>query len=301
MRSAAPAIRCDGLTKRFGNHRGIEDLDLTVERGEVLGFLGPNGAGKTTTIRMLLDLIRPTSGSAQIFGLDARRDSMRIRARIGNLAGDFAIAPELTGRRALTIAAAIRGIDGLGRAPELAERFGAELDRPMQELSRGNRQKIGLLLALFHAPELLVLDEPTAGLDPLMQAEFLSLLAEEHARGVTVFLSSHELSEVQAVCQRVAMVREGRLIATDHVEEMRNRALRHVEARLSSEGAAVEFGALPGVRDVERSGALLRCRVQGDVGPLVAGLVAAGVHDLEISRPSLDELFLQYYRDPVTA
>lgn len=202
----------------------------------------------------------------------------------------------------MTIAAAVRGTPDLTRAHELADRFHADLGRPLRELSRGNRQKIGLILALFHRPELLILDEPTSGLDPLMQSEFLALLREERAHGTTIFLSSHELSEVQAVCDRVAMVREGRLIATEDVDAMRDQALRHVTARLRPGGAAgVDFVALPGVTEVAVAGDELECRVQGDVGPLVGALNAAGVVDLEISRPSLDELFLQYYREPAEA
>ena len=295
------AIECRRLTKRYGKSRGIEELTLSVERGEVLGFLGPNGAGKTTTIRTLLDLHRPTSGSASIFGLDCQADSLRIRARCGNLAGDFAIAPELTGERALQIAAAVRGHDDLRYASELAERFAVDLRRRSRELSRGNRQKIGLLLALFHRPDLLILDEPTSGLDPLMQAEFLTLLGEERQRGTTVFLSSHELSEVQAVCDRVAMVREGRLIATDSVAEMRDRALRHVTATFRADAPEVDFAEVSGVSEVELTQLELRCKVHGDVEPLVDALARARVVDLEISRPSLDELFLDYYRDEVAA
>ncbi len=296
-----PIIQCVQLTKRYGRSRGIEDLTLAIEPGEVFGFLGPNGAGKTTTIRTLLDLHRATSGSAQIFGLDSRRDSLAIRARTGNLAGDFAIAPQLTGHRALALAAAVRGVDDLTRAHDLAERFHADLTRPLRELSRGNRQKIGLLLALFHSPELLVLDEPTSGLDPLMQASFLELLEEERERGTTVFLSSHELSEVQQICDRVAMVREGRLVAVESVDEMRDRASRHVVAELAAASTADVFERLPGVSDVELVGAVLRCTVRGDVGPLVEALAQIGVHDLEIGRPSLDELFLERYREPVAA
>lgn len=304
MSAAQPAlaVACRQLTKRYGKHRGIASLDLAVEPGEVFGFLGPNGAGKTTTIRTLLDLHRPTSGSAEIFGLDCQRSSLEIRSRTGNLAGDFALAPELTGARALAIAAAVRRHGDLTRAYELAERFHADLSRPLRELSRGNRQKIGLILALFHAPELLILDEPTSGLDPLMQSEFLTLLGEERDRGATIFLSSHELSEVQSVCDRVAMIRDGRLIATEDVDEMRDRALRHVTARFRPGGAAgVDFARLPGVSEVAVAGDELECRVQGDVGPLVGALHAAGVVELEISRPSLDELFLQFYREPAEA
>ena len=297
-----PAVECRKLTKRYGKHRGIDALDLVVAPGEIFGFLGPNGAGKTTTIRTLLDLHRPTSGSARIFGLDCQQHSLAIRARTGNLAGDFALAPELTGARALAIAAAVRGVVDLRRAHALAERFHADLRRPLRELSRGNRQKIGLVLALFHAPELLVLDEPTSGLDPLMQSEFLALIGEERARGATVFLSSHELSEVQAVCDRVAMIRDGRLIAIEDVDAMRDRAMRHVTARFRpGRTAAIDFAALPGVTDVTADANGLECRVQGDVGPLVGALHDAGVVELEISRPSLDELFLQFYREPADA
>ncbi len=301
MTEVSAAVRCDRLTKRYGKSRGVEELTLTVDCGEVFGFLGPNGAGKTTTIRTLLDLHRPTSGSASIFGLDCQADSLAIRARSGNLAGDFSIAPELTGQRALSIAAAIRGVADLSRASELADRFNADLTRPMHELSRGNRQKIGLILALFHEPQLLVLDEPTAGLDPLMQSEFLELIGEEQARGTTVFLSSHELSEVQAVCDRVAMIRDGRLIAIEDVGSMRDRALRHVTARFRDGAPPMDFSRIAGVTDVEQSAGRLRCQVHGDVSALVSALAQAQVVDLEISRPSLDELFLEYYREPVQA
>ncbi len=301
MTASSPAIVCTQLTKRYGKSRGVTELTLTVESGEIFGFLGPNGAGKTTTIRTLLDLHRPTSGSAQIFGLDCQRKSLAIRARTGNLAGDFAIAPDLTGERALGIAAALRGVEDLRYAHELAARFHADLTRKTGELSRGNRQKVGLILALFHRPELLVLDEPTAGLDPLMQAEFLTLLREERERGTTVFLSSHELTEVQAVCDRVAMVRDGRLIAVEDVAAMRNRALRHVAAEFRAGRPTVDFSRVPCVSEVELTPGGVVCQVQGDVGPLVAALAQADVVDLEISRPSLDELFLQYYREPVDA
>ena len=297
-----PTIECFRLTKRYGRSRGIDALTLSVDPGEVFGFLGPNGAGKTTTIRTLLDLHRATSGSARIFGLDSRRDSLAIRARTGNLAGDFALAPGLTGERALRLAAAVRGVTDLTRARALAERFRADLSRPVRELSRGNRQKIGLVLALFHAPDLLVLDEPTSGLDPLMQATFLELVKEERDRGTTVFLSSHELAEVQEICDRVAMVRDGKLVAVESVDQMRDRALRHVMAEFSSEVASpAAFERLEGVSSVEVEGRVVRCRVRGDVGPLVTLLGELGVHELEIGRPSLDELFLERYREPVTA
>src|SRR4051794_820860 len=193
-------IELERLTKRYARGRGIDGVTLSVQAGEIFGFLGPNGAGKTTTIRTMLDLLRPTAGAARLFGLDSHRDRLAIDARLGNLPGDFAYDPRLSGRELLSYLAALRGVRGLGRARELAERFQADLDRPLGELSRGNRQKIGLLQAAFHDPDLLVLDEPTGGLDPLIQEAFVDFLAAERQRGCTIFLSSHDLDEVERVC-----------------------------------------------------------------------------------------------------
>src|SRR5262245_28791165 len=201
---APPVIETQALTKRYGAVRGIEDVTMSVTAGEVFGFLGPNGAGKTTMIRTLLDLQRPTSGAARVFGLDSRRDSRAIRARLGNLPGDFTMDAKLSGNDLLRYCAAVRGMDGLGAAPQLAQRFEANLERTAGTLSKGNRQKIGLIQALFHEPDLLVLDEPTSGLDPLMQEEFLKVLGEHRDRGGTIFLSSHDLAEVERICDRVA-------------------------------------------------------------------------------------------------
>src|SRR5512132_1588201 len=247
-------IETDRLTKRYGRSRGIDELSLTVGAGEIFGFLGPNGAGKTTTIRTLLDLLHPTSGSARLFGLDSRRDSRAIRARLGNLPGDFSYDEGATGRELLALFAALRGMDGLGKAQALAERFEADLSRPLHELSRGNRQKLGLIQALFHQPELVILDEPTTGLDPLMQEEFLAVVAEERERGATVFLSSHDLDEVQRACDRVAIIRDGRLIAIEDVAQMRERAYRDVSVRFVRSVDRREFETLPGVVDVRVDG-----------------------------------------------
>jgi ABC-2 type transport system ATP-binding protein len=291
-------IQTTRLSKHYGSARGIADVTLTVERGEVFGFLGPNGAGKTTTIRTLLDLLHPTSGSARVFGLDSRRDSRAIRARLGNLPGDFAYEPRMTGRELLTFFARVRGLAGLGRAEPLAERFEADLDRPLHDLSRGNRQKIGLIQALFHEPELLVLDEPTTGLDPLMQEEFLAVVGEHRDRGGTVFLSSHDLDEVERVCDRVGIVRDGRLVAVEEVDAMRERALRHVRVRFAAAVAPGDMAAVAGVEDVVRDGDALRFRVHGDIDDLVKALALRRVEDLEITRPTLEELFLAYYGSP---
>ncbi len=288
-------IDTDRLTKRYGSARGIEELDLRVDRGQVFGFLGPNGAGKTTTIRTLLDLLHPTSGRARILGLDSQRESREIRARVGNLPGEFSYEGRMTGRELLAHFAALRGMRDLGSADVLAERFEAALDRPLRSLSRGNRQKVGLIQALFHEPELLILDEPTGGLDPLMQEEFLALVAEQRDAGRTVFLSSHELDEVERVCDEVGIIREGRLAAVESVEEMRSRAYRNVVARFHRPVAAGDFAGLPGVEDVELEGLTVRFRVRGDLDPAIKALARQAVADVEITRPTLEELFLTYY------
>jgi beta-exotoxin I transport system ATP-binding protein len=261
------AIETEGLTKLYGAERGIEDVTLSVEPGEVFGFLGPNGAGKTTTIRTLLDLLHPSAGSARVFGLDSRRDSVAIRARLGNLPGDFGYGRQTRGREALALLARLRGVDDLSRAERLAERFRADLDRPLGRLSRGNRQKVGLILAAFHRPELLILDEPTGGLDPLMQEEFLALVREERERGAAVFLSSHELDEVERVCDRVGIIRGGRLIAVERVADLLGRTAqrRRVEVEFADPVELEEVRAMPGV-----------------VGA-------------EYAHPSLEQVFLTYY------
>jgi len=264
-----PAIETDGLTKFYGSERGIEDVTLTVEPGEVFGFLGPNGAGKTTTIRTLLDLLHPTGGSARLFGLDSRRDSVAIRRRLGNLPGDFGYGKHASGREALALLARVRGIEDLARAEELARRFRADLERPLGQLSRGNRQKVGLILAVFHRPDLLILDEPTSGLDPLMQEEFLALVREERERGCAIFISSHELDEVERVCDRVAIIRGGRLIAVERVADLLGKTAqrRRVEVEFAD---PVELEAVRGL----------------------PGVVAA-----EYVHPTLEEVFLTYYEE----
>jgi beta-exotoxin I transport system ATP-binding protein len=290
-----PAIETEGLTKRYGSHRGIEDVSFAVGAGEVFGFLGPNGAGKTTTIRTLLDLIHPTAGSARIFGLDSRRDSVAIRARLGNLPGDFGFGREATGREAVGLLSRLRGIDGSDRADELAARFRADLDRPLGQLSRGNRQKVGLILATFHRPALLVLDEPTGGLDPLMQEEFLALVGEERERGCAVFLSSHELDEVQRVCDRVGIVRSGRLVAVERIADLLGKARRRFTVELRDSAGIERLRELPGVADFEGSGSRATFTAAGDLDAVVRELAGHHVVDLEATHPSLEEVFLGYY------
>lgn len=262
-------IETDNLTKLYGSARGIEDVTLVVEPGEVFGLLGPNGAGKTTAIRTLLDLLHPTRGTARIFGLDSRRDSVAIRARLGNLPGDFGYGKRASGREALELLARLRGVEGLRRAEALAQRFRADLDRPLGQLSRGNRQKVGLILAFFHEPELLILDEPTSGLDPLMQEEFLVLVREERERGCAVLISSHELDEVERVCDRVGIIRSGKLIAVERVAELLGKTQRR-------DLVEVEFDRPVDLEDVR---------------------AMPGVVDARFAHATLEEVFLTYYED----
>jgi ABC-2 type transport system ATP-binding protein len=289
-------IETEGLTKRYGDKRGIEGITVAVEAGEVFGLLGPNGAGKTTTIRTLLDLLHPTGGSASIFGQDSHRESVAIRTQLGNLPGDFGFGRQASGREALRLLARLRGVDGLGRATELAARFRADLDRPLGQLSRGNRQKIGLILATFHSPELLILDEPTSGLDPLMQEEFLALVGEERDRGCTVLLSSHELDEVERVCDRVGIVRDGRLIAVERIHDLLGRARRTATLELAdATGLAEELRSLPGISDLEAGEGKLMFKVAGDLDPMLRAVAKRHVLDMELNHPTLEEVFLTYY------
>jgi beta-exotoxin I transport system ATP-binding protein len=291
------AIETHQLTKRYGHDRGIEDLDLRVESGEIFGFLGPNGAGKSTTIRTLLDFQRATSGSAEVLGLDIRRDSVEIRRRVGYLSGDLRLFERMT---------AAQHVDWFGRArggydTELTEtliaRFSVEMDRPVRQLSKGNRQKIGLLLAFMHRPDVLILDEPTAGLDPLVQAEFDQLLRETTAEGRTVLLSSHSLDEVQRVADRVAIIRDGRMVVTDTVRHLQENAVRVVTMQFETPIDPARLADIPGVTHVESSDHEVRLRVSGGIRPVLESGLALGLVDLTARHADLDELFLSYYRD----
>jgi ABC-2 type transport system ATP-binding protein len=290
-------IETERLTKSYGSARGIEDVTFSVEAGEVFGFLGPNGAGKTTTIRTLIDLLHPTSGSARIFGLDSRRESVAIRARLGNLPGDFGYGKGASGREALSLLARLRGMKDIGRAEALATRFRADLDRPLGELSRGNRQKVGLILATFHEPELLILDEPTSGLDPLMQEEFLTLVGEERERGCAVFISSHELDEVERVCDRVGIVRAGRLIAVERIAELLGKAKRRVSLELAEPNDLAELKTLAGVSEMKIEGRRASFLIGGDLDQAIKAIAAHHVTDVEIAHPTLEEVFLTYYEE----
>jgi len=291
-----PALSATGLSKDYGAGRGLFDLDLEVRRGEVFGFLGPNGAGKSTTMRLLLDLIRPTAGSARVLGLDTQAAGLEIRRRVGFLPGDFALYPKLTGREILGYFAELRGGVDPARRASLAERFEADLDRPIRALSTGNRQKIGLIQAFMHEPELLILDEPIAGLDPLVQQSFHALLAEVSANGATVFLSSHTLSEVERVAHRVAILRRGRLVVVDSVDNLRAVAVQRLEIEFAAPVAAEQFATLPGVRTVDTQANRLTVAFEGSADAIVKAAAAHEVRAIRTHEEDLEEIFLRFYR-----
>ena len=295
----APAIETVGLAKTYGGRvRALMGLDLRVERGEVFGFLGPNGAGKSTSIRLLLGLIRPTAGRAALLGLDVNGASVEPRRHVGYLPGDLRLADRLTGRRQLDSLARLRGVATPLR-DALCERFGVVLDRPIRELSKGNRQKIGLVQAFMHRPELLVLDEPTGGLDPLLQEEFRALLRETAADGRTVFLSSHSLDEVQHAADRVGIIRDGRLLDVDSVAALRERALRHVTILFDGDADLDAFARIEGVRIHERTPSLVRLSAPESAMDAVVKVAARSrVGDLVSSPADLEEIFLELYREP---
>lgn len=283
------------LTKSYGKARGIIGLDLAVRPGEVFGYLGPNGAGKTTTIRTLLDFIRPTSGAASVFGLDARRDSVAIRRRVGYLPGELSLYEGLTGGEFLRYMAHLRGGAAWTQVEALAERLGAALAQPIRTLSHGNKQKLGLVQAFMGRPELLILDEPTQGLDPLVQQEFYRMIAEARAAGSTVFLSSHVLPEVEKTCDRVGIIRAGRLVAVEEVSSLKAKALRRLEVRFAAPVPQAAFQGLPGVRDLRMAGSTLACSVSGSLDALIKAAAAFEVVDVISQEPSLEEIFLAYY------
>jgi ABC-2 type transport system ATP-binding protein len=294
--SLAPAIATSGLSKDYGSGHGLFELDLEVERGEVFGFLGPNGAGKSTTMRLLLDLIKPTSGSARVLGLDVERDGLEIRSHVGFLPGDLAMYAKLTGRAMLDYLAQLRGGVDRRMRDSLAERFDADLDRPIRHLSTGNRQKLGLIQAFMHAPDLLILDEPIAGLDPLVQRSFHALLNEVSSQGSTVFLSSHTLSQVERVTHRLAILRQGRLVVVDSLENLRKVAVQRLELEFNTPVDPREFRTLPGVTDARADGAIVTVAFAGSADAVVK---AAAAHEVRAVRPredDLEDIFLRYYQ-----
>ncbi len=284
------AIQTNGLTKYYGKARGIKNLNLSVDRGEYFGFIGPNGAGKSTTIRTLLGLISPTAGSARIFGKDILKDKKQILRMTGYLPSEALFYPGMRVRDVLKLSADLRGKDCAKTAGVLCERLQLDPARKVDELSFGNRKKVAIVCALQSEPELLILDEPTGGLDPLMQREFFDILRERNEQGATVFISSHVLSEIQRNCIRAAVIREGEIIACDSVE-----ALAKTNAKRVSVHGRVSLGGLEGIRDLNEGDRAVSFLYSGDMKPLLLRLSEGDVKDLSVSEPDLEEIFLHYY------
>jgi ABC-2 type transport system ATP-binding protein len=296
------AIHTERLTKHYGDVHALVDLDLEVRVGEAFGFLGPNGSGKTTMIRTVLDEIRATAGRASILGLDSHEKSVEIRRHIGYVPGDLALYPNLTGRDTLTYFANLRGGVDWDYVDELAVRLDADLSKKVGDLSSGNRQKVGLIQAFMNRPQLLVMDEPSSGLDPLMQREFQTMMSEVVAEGRTVFLSSHTLSEVQRVADRVGIIRHGHLIALEAVASLRSKAIRRVDLFFDADVDESVFVGLPGVREVESQNHHVVLSFDGQMETLLkVATDRYSLIDITTQEADLEEIFLTYYRDEEVA
>jgi ABC-2 type transport system ATP-binding protein len=289
------ALETSGLTKDYGSGRGIFDLDLEVEEGEVFGYLGPNGAGKTTTIRLLMDLARPTRGSASIFGLDCRRQAVEVKRHVAYVPGELPQFGALRGREVVAYLGAMAGGVDRARVDELGERLQLDLSQRFRNYSTGNKKKLALVIAFMHRPRLLILDEPTSGLDPLNQQVFYAMVREARQEGGTVFLSSHILSEVEHVCDRVGIIRGGRLVRVARLEDLHEIRMRRVEIEFAGGVPVDAIRAADGVEDVVAEDHRVRCVVRGTFEPLLAAIAGAHVVNLSSHEPSLEEMFLGYY------
>ncbi len=287
------AIELKGLGHLYRNGKGVKHADLEVKKGEVFGFLGPNGAGKTTLIRTLMGFLSPTAGSATILGLDIVRDKQKVLSIVGYLASDPALYGSLTGSQNLDFAMRVRGIKDGGRIQDLATRLDVDLHRKFKTLSRGNRQKIAIINALAHDPDVLILDEPITGLDPLVQETVRSLILDEAKRGKTVFMSSHDLLEVEAVAHRVGIIRDGEVIAVDSIENLKKQRVKFVSFEASGDWSGIT--ALTGISDVRQDGRKVRFTYAGPLSSLLESLNSLNIVDLSISDPPLEEVFLSFY------
>ena len=294
-----PAIRIEALTKNYGDVRALRGLDLEVRRGEIFGFLGPNGAGKTTTIRCLLDMIRPSGGKAEVLGFNPQRDSVAVRSRVGYLPGELHLYGYMKAAAMLRFLNGQRG----GAADwtyveELAERLGLDLHTPIKNLSKGNKQKVGVVQASMHQPELLIMDEPTSGLDPLVQQEVFSMIQEARAKGATVFFSSHVLSEIEEIADRVGIIRQGILVESANPADLIERALHRVTVRFREPVEWKPLNQVPGVELFNaEDGVTISLQVEGEMDALVKSLAEYPISSIETERPSLEEAFLVYYQD----
>ena len=294
-----PAIRAEALTKRYRGVAALDHLDLEVPHGEVIGFLGPNGAGKTTTVKLLLGLISPSGGRAEIFGADCRRRPAQTHRLLAYVAGEANLWPSLTGAETLHLLGRVHGAVDAAYRDELIARFDLDPAKKIRAYSKGNRQKVILIAALMTRARLLILDEPTSGLDPLMEEAFRLSIGEARDRGQTVFLSSHILSEVEALCDRVAILRAGKLVELGTLAQLRH--LSALTVQVTFDGAVPDLAAVPGVSVVSADGQVVRCHVQGPIAPLLTALAGAQVTELLSREPSLEELFLAQYGDPAAA
>lgn len=286
------AVKTEELTKYYGKSRGVIDLELKVEKGEFFGFIGPNGAGKSTTIRTLLGLIKPTSGRAEVLGYDVTKDKVSVLKSVGYLPSEAVFYAGMKVRDVIVLSAKLRGTDCSDEAKRLCERLQLDVERKVDELSFGNRKKLGVVCALQHRPELLILDEPTSGLDPLMQREFFDILRERNEDGATVFLSSHILSEIQRNCRRAGIIRDGRLIACDSVDSLSKTSAKRITVH-----GEFSVGGLEGVRDVKVFEDGMSFLYSGDINGLVKRLGEGRLVDLSVSEPDLEEIFMHYYSD----
>ncbi len=291
------AIQTEALTKDYGGGAGLFDLDLRVESGETFGYLGPNGAGKTTTIRLLMDMIRPSRGRAAVFGVDCQAQPVEVKRLVGYLPGEMPQWGALRGREVVAYVGGLRGGIDRQAVSALAERLDLDLGRRFREYSSGNKRKLGLVLAFMHRPRLLLLDEPTSGLDPLIQQEFYRMIEEAREGGATVFLSSHVLSEVERICQRVGILRRGRLVQVARLDELHHLRYHRLEADFTGDVPVDAVRAAAGVDEVTAEDHHLACSVHGSFGPVLEALARGEVVNLVTHEPSLEEVFLAQFRD----
>ncbi|HEX4203518.1 MAG TPA: ABC transporter ATP-binding protein [Ktedonobacteraceae bacterium] len=298
--TAEPAIVIQQLRKVYGNVQALKGISLSVAHGEIFGFLGPNGAGKTTAIRCMLDFLRPTAGTIRVLGLDAQGDSHALHQRVGYLPGDVRLQGDITGRQIINYFARLQGREPV-LLPELVARFDIEMKRPIKNYSKGMRQKIGIALAFMCDPDVLILDEPTSGLDPLLQRTFNDLLLEEQARGKTIFMSSHIMSDIERVCQRVAVIRQGELVTVEKVETLREKAGQRVTVEFGDQVTEAEVAHLPGVSMIECINGTYHFNTNGSMDPLIKALSLHEVLRLHAEEAPLEEVFLKFYEEPAPA
>lgn len=297
--NAVPSIVVTGLSKRYGNSEkvALSNLNISVQPGEVYGFLGPNGAGKSTAIRLLMNLIQPTSGQATILGHDVVNDSVKIKSFVGYLSSDVTMYPKMTGRQFLEYMNDLQPAKSRKYMDELGKRLRADLDKRLSDLSRGNRQKIAIIQAFMHQPQILILDEPTSGLDPLMQEEFYKLVAEAKQRGATTFVSSHILSEVQKMCDRVGIIREGKLVTERNIGEMASEAAHTFDINFASKAPVSEIKKIKGVRIISQDGNSVTVHLHGKLNPLFVILSKHEVLSIDVRNLDLEEVFMHFYQD----